>query len=363
MILHLDMDAFFAAVEQLDNPELAGRPVIIGHGDRGVVATASYEARVYGARSAMPIAQARKLCPHAVFLPGRFKRYRELSARMMAALRTFSPIAQQASIDEAYLDISGLGRFWRNPLVLARAVKAAVGRATGGLTCSIGVAPVKFLAKICSDINKPDGIYILPPQKVEEFLAPLPVEKIPGVGGKMSASLRSFGVERVGQLRALSREFLAGRYGRHGLVLHDRARGLDPRPVRENPPPKSESAECTFERDVWDRERLAEALRAHSLRVSASLKKHGLAGRSITVRIKFDNFERMSRQRTLEWRTDDAAVILGTALEILESMSLRRPARLVGLRVAAFESRDEQYHLPGLAWKGSLARARRHREE
>ena len=175
MIVHLDMDAFFASVEQLDDPSLRGRPVIVGgSSERGVVSTASYEARRFGVHSAMPVVMARKLCPHGVFLPGRRERYAELSRRVMEVLGTFSPLVEQASIDEAYLDITGTERLFGDVNRLVARLKADVRRATGGLTCSVGVAPVKFLAKICSDINKPDGVYILRPEALDAFLCALP---------------------------------------------------------------------------------------------------------------------------------------------------------------------------------------------
>ena len=190
MIVHLDMDAFFASVEQLDDPSLRGRPVIVGgSSERGVVSTASYEARRFGVHSAMPVVMARKLCPQGVFLPGRRERYAELSRRVMEVLSTFSPLVEQASIDEAYLDITGTERLFGDVNRLVARLKADVRRATGGLTCSVGVAPIKFLAKICSDINKPDGVFILRPESLDAFLCALPVRKLPGVGKRMAEKL------------------------------------------------------------------------------------------------------------------------------------------------------------------------------
>ena len=260
------MDAFFASVEQLDNPALRGKPVIVGQGQRGVVATASYEARVYGVHSAMPVAEARKLCPHGIYLRGRHARYSELSRKIMAGLEAFSPVVQKASIDEAYLDLTGRAPDYDGAMRAGRAVKELVRELSGGLTCSVGLAPVKFLAKICSDINKPDGMFVLDPDDVDPFLRTLPVDRLPGVGKSMRASLAAIGVGSVAQLRRLSRDFLAAKYGKFGAILHDRAFGIDPRPVHENLPPKSESSENTFMRDTMDRRLLKETLLSHAQR-------------------------------------------------------------------------------------------------
>lgn len=349
MILHLDMDAFFASVEQLDDPSLKGKPVIIGGGSRGVVSTASYEARRFGIHSAMPLAMARRLCPQGIFLPVRGSRYAELSTRIMACLRDFSPAVEPASIDEAYLDASGLERLFGPPLSLARAVKARVAEASGGLTCSVGLAPVKFLAKICSEVNKPDGIFILEPEAVEDFLLKLEVTRLPGVGKRMAQSLAAFGITHVAQLRALSREFFERRFGKWGLALHDRAYGIDPRAVTPVHEIKSEGAEGTFERDVRDPNLLARALFAHAERVGARLRRHGLAGRTITLKIKFADFRQITRSRTLEGNTDATRTIYETARELLEAEALDQPVRLVGLSVSGFEAPATQLVLPGAA--------------
>lgn len=346
MILHLDMDAFFASVEQMDNPALAGKPVIIGGGRRGVVSTASYEARRFGVHSAMPVATARRLCPQGIFIHGRGARYSELSGRVMAALRDFSPLVEPASIDEAYLDASGLERLFGPPEALARAVKARVAEVTGGLTCSVGLAPVKFLAKICSEVNKPDGIFILKPEAVDAFLAGLEVARLPGVGKRMAQSLLSLGIVRVDQLRALSREFLELRYGKWGGALYDRARGIDPRAVTPVHAIKSEGAERTFARDVRDRTFLAHALFAHAERVGARLRRNGLAGRTITLKIKFADFRQITRSRTLNGRTDATKTIFEAAAALLDGVRLSQPVRLVGLSVSGFDPVPEQLLLP-----------------
>lgn len=356
MILHLDMDAFFASVEQLDDPSLAGKPVIVGGDRRGVVSTASYEARRFGVHSAMPVATARRLCPQGVFLRGRHARYSELSGRIMRALRDFSPAVEPASIDEAYLDASGLGRLFGDSAELARAVKARVAEVTGGLTCSVGIAPVKFLAKICSEVNKPDGVFILQPEEADAFLAQLAVTRLPGVGKRMAESLAGLGITHVAQLRALSRDFLERRYGKWGLVLHDRARGVDPRPVTPEHEVKSEGAEGTFARDVRDRGLLARALFAHAERVGARMRRHGLAGRTVTLKIKFADFRQITRSRTLNGRTDATRTIFETARQLLEEEPLGQPVRLIGLSVSGFEAPAEQLLLPGAPASGRHGR-------
>lgn len=348
MILHLDMDAFFASVEQMDNPSLRGKPVIIGGGNRGVVATASYEARVFGIHSAMPIATARKLCPHGLFIHGRHQRYSDLSARVMEVLGAFSPIIQKASIDEAYLDVSGIGHLWPNYMELAQAIKKRVAQATGGLTCSIGIAPVKFLAKICSDINKPNGVFILMPESVPTFLARLEVKRLPGVGKSMATSLAGIGITTVEQLCRLSREFLISRYGKWGAVLHDRAHGIDTRPVHENPPAKSESSENTFDEDITDSEILEVSLLRHAERVGEALRKQGLAGRTITVKIKFSDFRQITRSKTIQSRINASQTIFEIARVILHNTLLTQPVRLIGLCVSGFDARPEQLVLPGI---------------
>lgn len=348
------MDAFFASVEQLDNPALAGKPVIIGGGQRGVVATASYEARKFGVHSAMPIATARKLCPQGIFIRPNGRRYSEVSSNIMAALHVFSPVVQPASIDEAYLDITRVCEIFGSARSAGMAIKDCIANLTGGLTCSVGMAPVKFLAKICSDINKPDGIFIIEQQEVDDFLIPLPVVKLPGVGKSMAQSLQKFGIVQVGQLRSLSREFLGQKFGKWGLRLHDRAFGIDPACVHENAPPKSESAERTFEKDTLDRTLLAEALQAHAEKVSARLMRHGLAGRTITLKIKFADFRQITRSRTFASQFSDSGPIFSAARNLLWEEPLPLPVRLIGLGVSSFDARPFQFCLPGL--ENSLAK-------
>ena len=348
IILHLDMDAFFASVEQMDHPEWRGKPVIIGGETRGVVSTASYEARRFGVHSAMPMTTARRLCPQAIFVRGNRRRYVEISGRIMAALQDFSPLVEPASIDEAYLDATGLERLFGPVEQLIPAIKARVREVTGGLTCSVGAAPVKFLAKICSDINKPDGIYILRPDDVDSFLGGLDVRRLPGVGRRMVAELEALGIRRVEQLRRYGPELLEQRFGKWGRELHARARGIDPRPVVPEHEAKSESAETTFARDTRDREFLKTMLLGHAERVGASLRRHGQRGRTVTLKVKFADFRQITRSRTLPEATDSTETIYETGTALLEAEALPQPVRLIGLGVSGFGTAPTQELLPGV---------------
>lgn len=347
MIIHIDMDAFFASVEQMDDPSLRGKPVIVGGAQRGVVSTCSYEARAFGVHSAMPMTTALRLCPQAVVVRGRYHRYAELSQAIMAALGEFSPIVEQASVDEAYVDANGLERLFGPLEELVQSMKERVRVATGGLTCSVGAAPVKFLAKICSDINKPDGVFILQPENVDDFLCALPVGKIPGVGKRMVQSLQGLGVRTVGQLRNYSLEFMERRYGKWGGVLFERIHGRDPRGVETERAAKSESAECTFAEDTRDRAFLQRALLAHAERVGASLRKHGTKGRTVTLKIKFSDFRQITRSRTLPEGINATETIFEVGRGLLRDLSLPLPVRLIGLGVSGFDAPPAQLLLPG----------------
>ncbi|MDQ7832431.1 MAG: DNA polymerase IV [Desulfovibrionaceae bacterium] len=347
-IVHVDMDAYFASVEQLDDPSLKGRPVIVGVGDRGVVSAASYEARAFGVRSAMPVVQARRLCPQGVFLPGRHARYAEISRSIMACLGRFSPLVEPASIDEAYVDMTGSATLFGGPQDFGMAMKREVFSATG-LACSVGVAPVKFLAKIASDFHKPDGLTVIGEGDVQGFLAVLPVEKIPGVGRRTREALALLGVKTAGDMLAHPREFWERRLGRHGPELYDRARGIDPSPVRLSREVKSVSAENTFDADVSSRETLAVWLLHQAERVGRQLRKKGLAGRTVTLKLKYSDFKQITRSKTLAASTDCDETIFAMARELLDAVPLSRPVRLVGLGVSGFgevQIRPDLWHDP-----------------
>ena len=333
----MDMDAFFASIEQLDDPSLRGKAVIVGGEHRGVVSTCSYEARKFGVHSAMPIAEARRRCPHGVYIRPRMRRYAEMSALVREAISRFSPLVEMASVDEAYLDATGLERLFGPVESLGRQLKEAVREATGGLTCSVGIAPVKFLAKIASEQRKPDGLFMLRPEDVPAFLAVLPVRAVPGVGRHFAADLAQLGVKTCGEVSRYSEEFWKRKFGKAGAALWQRAQGIDPREVVPWTPPKSESAEVTLDEDTRDRDVLRTWLMRHAERVGASLRRHGLAGRTVTVKIKYADFRQITRQTTLAHRISSTETIYDTACAILDGVELADRVRLIGVGVSGFE--------------------------
>ena len=333
----MDMDAFFASIEQLDDPSLRGKAVIVGGEHRGVVSTCSYEARKFGVHSAMPIAEARRRCPHGVYIRPRMRRYAEMSALVREAISRFSPLVEMASVDEAYLDATGLERLFGPVESLGRQLKEAVREATGGLTCSVGIAPVKFLAKIASEQRKPDGFFMLRPEDVPAFLAVLPVRAVPGVGRHFAADLAQLGVKTCGEVSRYSEEFWKRKFGKAGAALWQRAQGIDPREVVPWTPPKSESAEVTLDEDTRDRDVLRTWLMRHAERVGASLRRHGLAGRTVTVKIKYADFRQITRQTTLAHRISSTETIYDTACAILDGVELADRVRLIGVGVSGFE--------------------------
>lgn len=343
-IMHVDMDAFFASVEQLDTPEYRGRPVIVGGEHRGVVSAASYEARAFGVHSAMPTSTARRLCPNGVFVRGRMHRYKELSRQVMEVIEDFSPKVEQTSVDEAYVDITGTERIFGPPQVLAQRLKQAVKERTG-LTCSVGIAPVKFMAKIASDMDKPDGITFITQESMLDILGGLSVGKIPGIGPKARAMLKSLGISKVSDIRKYPRNVWKERFGERGLVLHDRAHGLDPSTVHPRAEAKSSSAETTLDSDTLDKSELSGWLMAQAERVGYDLRRHGLSGRTITLKIKYDDFRSLTRSRTLGAPTASTDVIFQTGIELLDALRLERPVRLIGVGVSNFGAVERQLSL------------------
>ncbi|WP_321400660.1 DNA polymerase IV [Maridesulfovibrio sp.] len=344
-IMHIDMDAFFASVEQLDNPELRGKPVGVGSlHERSVLSAASYEARKFGVRSAMPVRQALKLCPELQVVSGSRHRYKEISHKVMEVLGNYTPVVEQASIDEAYIDITGTEKLFGPPLQIARSIKSDIRKATG-LTASVGIAPVKFLAKIASDLNKPDGISIIKANQVQDFLKKLPVEKIPGVGKKALPRLRSFGITYAADLRRYPPEFWKERFGERGLVLYDKGAGIDPTPVTGRAPMKSSSAENTFGADVSDIHTLKTLLLKQSERIAADIRSHEVKGRTVTLKIKFPDFRQITRSRTLDSRTSHAGTIYKTVCALLDAERPLGPVRLIGVGISNFEGRNRQLSL------------------
>ncbi|MBE1535276.1 DNA polymerase IV [Actinomadura algeriensis] len=334
-ILHVDMDAFFVGVELLDRPELRGRPVIVGGaGTRGVVSAASYEAREYGVHSAMPMTRARRLCPHAVVLPVSHGKYSRVSASVFELFRSITPLVEPLSLDEAFLDVAGAVRRLGRPAEIARSIRAQV-RAQQGITCSVGVASTKFVAKLASTRCKPDGLLVVPADGVVEFLHPLPVASLWGVGERTEQALTRLGLRTVGQLAQVPVTTLQRELGNAlGAHLHELAWGRDPRDVVAHTPDKSIGAEETFETDVDDPEVIRRELLRLAERVGERLRAGGHAGRTVSVKLRMANFKTITRARTLTEPTDLARVIYITACELYEGSGLERVRlRLVGVRV------------------------------
>lgn len=347
--LHVDMDAFFAAVEIRRHPELAGRPVVVGGtGPRGVVGSASYPARRYGVRSAMPTSRARALCPDAVFLPTDLAEYREASRTVMAILREITPLVEPISLDEAFLDVAGARRRLGPPARVAAMVRRRVCDELG-LTCSVGVASTKFVAKLGSARVKPDGLLVVPAARAEEFLHPLPVESLWGVGERAADALRRLGLGTVGDLAAAPVAALRAAVGAAAAEhLHALAWGRDPRRVEPDQAEQSISAETTFDTDVADRAGIRRTLLALSGRVAERLRAGDRVGRTVTIKIRFADFRTVQRSRTVHAPTDVARDIFHAAWSLYEALSPGEPIRLVGVRIGNLLSGGTAPHQPAL---------------
>jgi len=346
-ILHIDMDAFFAAVEILDNPEYRGKPVVIGADPksgkgRGVVSTASYEARVFGIHSAMPISQAYRRCPQAIFLPGRPHRYGEISRQVMSILKDFSPTIQQISIDEAFLDITQTAGPMDGPLTVAKKIKQRI-KDEIGLTASVGMAGNKFVAKVASDLQKPDGLTICEAGKEKEFLAPLPVGRLWGVGKKTEEHLTKLGFRTIADIAATSQDFLARKFGKWGSHLWQLANGIDDRPVEEWGPQKSISHEHTYEVDQDEVAVLEHTLWSLADGLSLEMRDANLKGRSLTLKIRLEGFISYTRQRSLEAYTNDAVTMRDVALELFRKFDRQgKRVRLLGIGMSRLNNESIQ---------------------
>jgi DNA polymerase IV len=336
VILHVDMDAFYASIEQLDDPDLRGRPVIVGadprHGlGRGVVTACSYEARKFGVRSALPISRAWKLCPDGAYVRPRMDRYVEVSHEVMEVLRRFTNLVEPLSIDEAFLDVTGSTTLFGAPIQIARAVKKQIREATG-LTASAGVAPNKFLAKIASDLKKPDGLVVVAPGEVEAFLDDLPISRLWGVGPKTEVRLREMGLHTIGAVRARKQEELTQALGSNlGTHLFQLSMGHDDRPVIPNWEPKSISNETTFEEDTRDRELLVKTIRRLAESVGRRLRRENYRARKVTLKVRLEPFETHTRQVSVKQAVDTDEEIIRLALSLFEQFSLERRIRLIGV--------------------------------
>jgi DNA polymerase IV len=343
-ILHVDLDAFFAAVEQRDRPELRGRPVVVGGAGgedaRGVVSAASYEARRFGIHSAMSLREAYRRCPEAVFLPVDGRRYQAASREVMAILRRFTPLVEPISIDEAFLDVTGSAALFGDGPAIARRIKEEI-RAEVGLTASVGVAGTKLVAKVASDLRKPDGLVVVPPGAEADFLAPLPIGRLWGVGDKTAAALGEYSVRTIGDLAALPPDLVVRRFGKHGASLVDRARGIDPDPVHDGDPAKSVGHEHTFDVDTSDPEVIERTLLAMAEGVAGRLRSAGVRAGTVTVKIRDDAFRTITRQRTLAEPTDLTDPIYATVLELARPELRGMRVRLLGVTASNLGEREQ----------------------
>jgi DNA polymerase-4 len=332
-ILHADLDAFYASVEVLDDPSLRGRPVIVGgrRNERGVVSAASYEARVFGVHSAMPLRTAARLCPDGVFVPGHPERYRELSERVMAIFASYTPLVEPISLDEAFLDVTASAAAFGDGETIARRIKERV-RDEIGLVVSVGVATNKLCAKIASDLRKPDALVVVPPGEEAAFLAPLPIRRLWGVGPQAQAALAEYGVTTIGQLAALPRATLHRRFGRHGDDLGARARGVDRASVQPYHAPKSVGHEHTFGTDTVDPNRLEVTLLDLAESVASRLRHHQLAAGTVQLKLRYEGFETLTRQTHLPNATADGTLLYETAAALLRrTLVAGRGVRLIGV--------------------------------
>lgn len=339
-ILHVDMDAFYAAIEILDNPALRGLPVIVGSPPdrRGVVSTASYEARKFGVRSAMPSRTAGRLCPQGVFLPVRMGRYLEVSEKIMSIIGGFSPMVETVSVDEAFVDIGGILRRFGGAAEVARELKARI-RGESGLTASVGVAPNKFLAKLGSDLKKPDGLTVVPEDvgEIARFLAPLEVTRIWGVGRVAAETLARHGITLIAHVQQRSAAELSALFGPVlAAHIHELAFGRDNRPVVTEYEAKSISSEHTFGEDCSDREVLRQTLIEHAEHVGRRLRRDGRLARVAQLKLRFDDFQTVTRQQTFDAATNSDRNFIACALGLLEKQQVARPIRLIGFGVSEF---------------------------
>ncbi len=352
-ILHVDMDAFYTSVEQRDHPEHRGKPVIVGADPkkgrgRGVVAAASYEARAFGVHSAMPIGRAYRLCPQGIYLRGSMTKYGEVSRRIMEILRSYTDLVEQISIDEAFMDVTASVGLFGAGDVLARNIKERIQREQE-LAASIGVAPNKFLAKVASDLEKPDGLVVVDPGTEESFLSGLPIERLWGVGPKSAESLHTLGIYKISDITRLTTTELKERFGKHGEHLGRLSRGVDDRPVVSDHEPQSIGHETTYEEDVEDFEVIRRTLLQLAEAVARRLRKHELTGRVVTLKYRDEHFITETRALTLPDPTDDTTLLFETALGLLGRIETEgRRVRLVGISVGKLDAARSEHRQLGL---------------
>jgi DNA polymerase-4 len=355
-ILHIDMDAFYASVEEQDRPELKGRPLIVGGtGGRGVVAAANYAVRRFGVRSAMPMREALRRCPHAVCVQPRMARYKEVSERVFAIFHDFTPLVEGLSLDEAFLDVTGSLKLLGGAESIGAGIRRRIHGETG-LTASVGLAPNKLLAKIASDLNKPDGMCSIDADNVRGILDPLPVERLFGVGPRTLPAVHAAGIFSLGDLRQAGDDVLWRLFGKHGKSMRDRASGLDDRPVEPDREEKSISAEETFAVDIREMARLAVELQRLADRAASRLRKHDLAAGRVSVKIRRGDFTTFTRQRALSQPTQDTAVVSATARGLLQEWSAAHPnatVRLLGVGLSNLRTLQQPDLFAGVPAAGS----------
>jgi DNA polymerase-4 len=347
--MHVDLDAFYASVEQLRRPELRGKPVIVGGagvtGERGVVAAASYEARPFGVRSAMPLSRARRLCPNGIFVPCDFHAYREASKSVFGILDHYSPVIEPIALDEAYLDLTGHEALMGQPEAVAHRLRDEV-KARCGLDLSIGVASCKLVAKVASELRKPRGLVVVNPGGEAAFLAPLPLGKLPGCGPATAVRLERVGARTIGDVAAIPDPLLGELFGQYGRLLGAHARGIDPSPVTPPGDPKSISREVTFDRDQRDAAKVRDTALGLLQDVGQSLRAHGLSARTVVLKIRYQPFDTQSRQATLPYPTDRDDQLAGALRQLMETqLDPSRPIRLIGAGVSNLEAGATQLNL------------------
>ena len=350
IVAHADMDAFYAAVEQLDDPSLRGKPLLIGaRSGRGVVLTASYEARPFGVGSAMPMAQALKLCPQALVVPPRFERYSELSARIMAVFRDFSPQVEPLSLDEAFMEMSGAEHIFGPPRAMGQAIKDAVYEATGGLTASVGVAATKYVAKVASGHAKPDGLTVVTAEDAVSWLAPMPVARLWGAGPKTQARLHALGLNTIADVASAEVDMLIDKLGQAGSHFFDLAHARDPRRVQTHRVARSMGSDRTLQKDVVEKSEILEHLKRSADRIGRRLRRKCFLAGGVRVKLKTSGFELFTRQCTLAEPTDSAAELYQAAVTLVERFDHPGPFRLVGLAAHSLVNRPEATQLSLLA--------------
>lgn len=345
-IIHLDMDAFYPAVEALDKPELKGKPVIVGGAkERGVVSSASYEARRFGVHSAQPITTAIRLCPDGIFMPVRMSRYKEVSGQVFEIFHCFTPLVEPLSIDEAFLDLTGAERLMGQGEEIAKKIKDTVLKKTG-LTVSAGVASSKFVAKIASDIDKPDGLTVVPPDRVREFLDPLPVKKMWGVGKVTQQALARLNVKTFKDLRQIPVEILEKNFGKHGAAMHLLSMGIDERDVEPEREPKSIGHEQTFMKDILNPDQAKKEILSLANRVALRMRREEVRGSTVSLKVKYSDFTQITRAATLPEPTDDSMEIYSTSCRLLKKTAVgKRPVRLLGISLSQLSSLEGEKQL------------------